>query len=70
MERPIYFVEHRTGYRCGWCTERNGMLILQSPPASESAPEVFRYPGELDVLGQVVGVAMRLDLVKRRHTRS
>ncbi len=70
MERPIYFVEHRTGYRCGWCTERNGMLILQSPPASESAPEVFRYPGEIDVLGQVVGVAMRLDLVKRRHTRS
>jgi len=64
MERPIYFIEHRAGYRCGWCTERAGLLILQS------APEVFRYPGEVDVLGQVVGVAMRLDLAKRRHTRS
>ncbi len=70
MERPIYFIEHRSGYRCGWCTENSGLLILQSPPSSETAPEVFRYPGEVDVLGQVVGVATRLDLVKRRRTRS
>jgi transcriptional regulator with XRE-family HTH domain len=66
-ERPIYFIEHRTGYRCGWCTERGGMLILQSPRPRETAPEVFRYPGAVDVLGQVVGAAMRLDIPKRQH---
>ncbi len=69
-ERPIHFVEHRAGYRCGWCTERNGFLIVQPHSASNMALEIFRYPGEVDILGQVVGVAKRLDLAKRRHTRS
>ncbi len=69
-ERPIYFLEHRDGYRCGWCTERGGVLIVQPYSASLLQPEIFRYPGEADVIGQVVGVAMRLDLAKRRHTRS
>jgi transcriptional regulator with XRE-family HTH domain len=69
-ERPIYFVEHRNGYRCGWCTQKNGVLLLQTHSGSQVAPDIFRYPGEADVLGQVVGVAMRLDLGKRPHTRS
>ena len=69
-ERPIYFLEHRTGFRCGWCTEKRGFLIVQPHPLSQAQVEIFRYPGEADVIGQVVGVAMRLDLVKRRRTRS
>lgn len=69
-ERPIYFLEHRSGFRCGWCTERRGFLIVQPHPLSHAQVEIFRYPGEADVVGQVVGVAMRLDLVKRRRTRS
>lgn len=69
-ERPIYFLEHRNGFRCGWCTVRDGMLILQPHSTSHVAPEVFRFPEDVDVIGQVVGVAMRLDLGKRRHTRS
>ena len=69
-ERPIYFVEHRNGFRCGWCTELAGLLIVQPHSASQTAPDVFRYPGDVEVIGQVVGVAMRLDLAKRRHTRS
>lgn len=69
-ERPIYFLEHRSGFRCCWCTVRDGMLISQPHSASHVAPEVFRYPEEVDVIGQVVGIAMRLDLGKRRHTRS
>ncbi len=70
FERPIYFLEDRNGYRCRWCTERGGFLILQCYPNSQVLPEVFRFPGEIDVVGQVVGVAMRLDLVRRRHTHS
>lgn len=69
-DRPIYFVEHRTGFRCGWCSEQNGYLIVTSHPASQLPPDVFRFPGEADVIGQVVAVAMRLDLAKRRHTHS
>ncbi len=68
-ERPIYFLEHRKGYRCGWCTQTGGLLILEPHCASHVGPEIFRYPEDADILGQVVGVAMRLDLGKRRHTR-
>jgi transcriptional regulator with XRE-family HTH domain len=67
-ERPIYFVEHRDGYRCAWCTERSGLLILQPHSASGMSLEAFRYPGEVDILGRVVGVAKRLDRVNRPHT--
>jgi transcriptional regulator with XRE-family HTH domain len=69
-EKPIYFVEHRAGFRCGWCTEQDGFLIVQSHPASAVAPEIYKYPGEAEILGQIVGVAMRLDQARRRHTRS
>jgi transcriptional regulator with XRE-family HTH domain len=70
FERPIYFLEHRHGYRCGWCADRDGLLIVQAHASSRVAPEVFHYPGEADVIGQVVGIAMRLDQGKRRHTHS
>lgn len=69
-ERPIYFVEHRYGYLCGWCTDKAGILIVQAHSSSQAAPQIFRYPGDAEVLGQVVGVAMRLDQSKRRHTHS
>lgn len=67
-ERPIYFIEHRNGYRCGWCSTNGGLLILQPHPLSSMPIEIFRHPGEVDVVGQVVGAAMRLDLGRRRHT--
>ncbi|MBV9303273.1 MAG: helix-turn-helix transcriptional regulator [Acidobacteriaceae bacterium] len=70
LERPIYFVEHHRGYRCGWCAMRDGRLIVQSHSTSHVLPDVFRFPGDAEIVGQVVGVAMRLDLGKRRHTRS
>ena len=69
-EKPIYFLEHRKGFRCGWCTLSDHWLIVQSHPASAVPPEIFKYPGDVDVIGQVVGVAMRLDLEKRRRTSS
>ncbi|MDQ2839819.1 MAG: hypothetical protein M3Y72_02015 [Acidobacteriota bacterium] len=68
-DRPIHLLEHRGGYRCGWCTERNGFLIVQPHSASQMSLEVYRFT-EIDILGQVTGVAMRMDLAKRRHTRS
>jgi transcriptional regulator with XRE-family HTH domain len=69
-ERPIYLVEHRYGHTCAWCTEREGWLILQPHSSSKEAPQLFRNPGEAEILGQVIGVAMRLDPGKRRHIHS
>jgi hypothetical protein len=69
FDRPIYFLEHRHGFRCCWCSERDGLLIAQAHSASQVQPEVFNI-SDVDVIGQVVGVAKRLDLGKRRHTRS
>jgi transcriptional regulator with XRE-family HTH domain len=69
-ERPIYFLEHRSGYQCGWCSEKRGFLIVQPHPMSRVPVDIFRFPGEADVIGQVVGLATRLDPAKRRRTRS
>jgi transcriptional regulator with XRE-family HTH domain len=61
FDRPIYFLEHRQGFLCGWCALDGGTLAVQPHPASEKAPSLFNYPTEIDVVGQVVGMAMRLD---------
>jgi transcriptional regulator with XRE-family HTH domain len=60
-ERPIYFVDVRTGYRCAWCHQDGNRLILQPHSLSSCAPESRRCPEEAEIVGQVVGLAMRLD---------
>jgi transcriptional regulator with XRE-family HTH domain len=70
FERPIYFFEHRKGYACCWCNVTENHLVLQPHPASLCNAEIYAYPDEIDVVGQVTGVAMRLDQGKRRRTRS
>jgi transcriptional regulator with XRE-family HTH domain len=69
QERPIYFLESREGYLCGWCTLAGRRLIVQPHPASQQAATVFEYPREVDVIGRVVGVAMLLQPRKRRPAR-
>ena len=58
-ERPVYFVETRDGHICCWCTMTREEIILQPHPLSPVSPRVLRHH-EAEVLGQVVGVAMRL----------
>jgi transcriptional regulator with XRE-family HTH domain len=58
--RPIYFLDIRTGYACGWCEIKNGVLTLIPHPDSGLPTRTFRYPGEVDVVGRVTGVAMRI----------
>jgi len=59
-ERPVYFVETRDGYTCCWCALQQDELVLQSHPLSPVAVRVLKHPQEAEVIGQVVGVAMRL----------
>ncbi len=60
FERPIYFIEMRDGYTCCWCSIKRDAMILQPHPLSPTPVRVLKYPQEAEVLGQVVGVAMRL----------
>src|SRR5580693_8624266 len=59
-ERPIYFVETRSGHVCCWCTLTKEELILQPHPMSPVAARALHYPQEAEVIGQVVGVAIKL----------
>jgi hypothetical protein len=58
FERPIYFLEHRGGWLCSWCSPgSDGSVIVQAHPASGQSPVVYRA-NELEIIGQVTGVAM------------
>ena len=59
-DRPIYFIELRTGYRCGWCQIEGGRLLLIPHPISNAQVQSFNLANEAEIVGQVVGVAMRL----------
>jgi len=59
-ERPIYFVETRAGFVCSWCSFSEDKLILQPHPLSPVAPRALKQPQEAEILGQVIGIAMRL----------
>lgn len=67
FERPIYFLEHRDGYICGWCALSDGILIVQPHPASSYDPKSYKYPEEIEVVGQITQVAMSLDPAERRR---
>lgn len=60
FERPIYLIETRDGHVCCWCSVKRGEIVLQSHPLSPVPPRILKHPQEAEVLGQVVGVAMRL----------
>ena len=59
-ERPIYFVETREGFVCCWCSLRLNSLVLQPHPLSSAPVRVLKHPQEAEVIGQVVGVAMKI----------
>lgn len=60
FDRPIYFLELRYSYECCWCYQRGRELVLVPYPLSPCAPRTIRIPDDGEVLGQVVGVAMRI----------
>jgi transcriptional regulator with XRE-family HTH domain len=59
-DRPIYFLETREESLCGWCNIREGKIILQPHPMSPCEVRIMRWPQEAEVIGQVVGAAVRL----------
>lgn len=65
FERPVYFLERREGYACGWCDLSEDRLFLQPHPASGCRPSVFAHPTDIEVVGQVTAVAMCLNAAPR-----
>jgi hypothetical protein len=60
LERPIYFVETREGYTCCWCSLKGEQIVLQPHPLSPVPLKMLRHPQEAEVIGQVVGIALKL----------
>lgn len=60
-DRPMYFVDIRDGYRCGWFHQHGTKLVMQPHPLSHCLPEAWRLPAEAEIVGQVSGIVTRLN---------
>ncbi len=59
-ERPIYFVETRQGYTCCWCSMKGENIVLQPHSLSPTPVRILKHPTDAEVIGQVVGIALKL----------
>jgi hypothetical protein len=59
--RPIYFLDIRKGYKCGWCELKDGVMTLIPHPDSGEQTQTFRYPSEVSVVGRVTAVTMSIE---------
>lgn len=53
-ERPIFFIELRAAYACGWCELQGNQLLIIPHPSSPSSVRRFTYPREAEIVGRVV----------------
>ena len=58
FDRPIYFLQLRDGYACGWCQVNGGKLSVIPYSSSKDPIRYYDYPQDVDVIGRVIGVAM------------
>ena len=54
-ERPIFFIELRNAYACGWCELQSNQLLIIPHPSSPASVRRFTYPREAEIVGRVVG---------------
>jgi transcriptional regulator with XRE-family HTH domain len=62
FHRPIYFLMTRDVYVCGWCEldKNSEWLTLVPHPLSSASSRRWKYRTEIENLGRVVAVAIRL----------
>jgi transcriptional regulator with XRE-family HTH domain len=62
FQRPIYFLMTREGYVCGWCEldRASDWLTLIPHPLSPASSRRWKYRTEIESLGRVTVVAIRL----------
>ena len=54
FERPIFFIELRGAYACGWCELQGNQLLIIPHPSSPASVRRFTYPREAEIVGRVV----------------
>ena len=54
-ERPVYFIELRGAYACGWCELQGSQLLIIPHHSSPASVRRFTYPREAEIVGRVVG---------------
>jgi len=54
-ERPIYFIELRQAYACGWCELQSDQLLIIPHHSSPVSVRRFTYPREAEIIGRVIG---------------
>lgn len=55
FERPIFFIELRNAYACGWCELQGNQLLIIPHPSSPASVRRFIYPREAEIVGRVIG---------------
>ena len=58
---PSIFWKRAADLPCCWCAVEEGNLILQPHPLSPARVRILPLSEGVEVIGQVVAVAMRLD---------
>ena len=53
-ERPIFFIELRQAYACGWCELQGNQLLIIPHHSSPASVRHFTYPREAEVVGRVI----------------
>lgn len=53
-ERPIYVIELRGAFACGWCELQGNQLLIIPHPSSPASVRHFTYPREAEIVGRVV----------------
>ena len=62
FQRPIYFLTTRDAYVCGWCEldKTSDWLTLIPHPLSPASSRRWKYRTEIENIGRVIVVAIRL----------
>ncbi len=58
-ERPIFFIELREAYACGWCELHRDQLLIIPHHSSPASVRRFKYPREAEIAGRVVAYSTR-----------
>jgi transcriptional regulator with XRE-family HTH domain len=69
-ERPIYFIELRQAYACGWCDLQSDQLLIIPHHSSPASVRRFTYPREAEVVGRVISYSTScVDLESHAESR-
>ena len=53
-ERPIFFIELRGGFTCGWCDLQGNQLLIIPHHSSPEKVRRLTYPREAEIVGPVI----------------